>query len=249
MEQIIDNDEDPYVYWKQKTYQYKVNYYKDSFENKPFKTDTREAVNGTVIDIYNVEKDKYLTEAGVGYEFNSIDPVSITITNDGSIKEINVLYTLKKFSYMVNYYKDGIALFTIDEDNISYGTKVNPVDYYLDLTDTSILNRYKLEGYRLDSVNTDKNIITIDSNDKAINIYYVKDNFNFTVDYWFDGIKNNNLSKNGNAEYGTDIKAEDYHLSSEVLNDKGYDDYFLDPDMNAFNYEEKTIGVNSEDNK
>lgn len=249
VEQIIDNDEDPYVYWKQKTYQYKVNYYKDSFENKPFKTDTREAVNGTVIDIYNVEKDKYLTEAGVGYEFNSIDPVSITITNDGSIKEINVLYTLKKFSYMVNYYKDGIALFTIDEDNISYGTKVNPVDYYLDLTDTSILNRYKLEGYRLDSVNTDKNIITIDSNDKAINIYYVKDNFNFTVDYWFDGIKNNNLSKNGNAEYGTDIKAEDYHLSSEVLNDKGYDDYFLDPDMNAFNYEEKTIGVNSEDNK
>ena len=249
VEQIIDNDEDPYVYWKQKTYQYKVNYYKDSFENKPFKTDTREAVNETVIDIDNVEKDKYLNMAGVGYEFNSIYPASITITNDGSVKEINVLYTLKKFSYMVNYYKDGIALFTIDEDNISYGTKVNPVDYYLDLTDTSILNRYMLEGYRLDSVNTDKNIITIDSNDKAINIYYVKDNFNFTVDYWFDGIKNNNLSKNGNAEYGTNIKAEDYHLSSEVLNDKGYDDYFLDPDMNAFNYEEKTIGVNSEDNK
>ena len=58
VEQIIDNDEDPYVYWKQKTYQYKVNYYKDSFENKPFKTDTREAVNETVIDIDNVEKDK-----------------------------------------------------------------------------------------------------------------------------------------------------------------------------------------------
>ena len=123
VEQIIDNDEDPYVYWKQKTYQYKVNYYKDSFENKPFKTDTREAVNGTVIDIDNVEKDKYLNMAGVGYEFNSIDPASITITNDGSVKEINVLYTLKKFSYMVNYYKDGIALFTIDEDNISYGNK------------------------------------------------------------------------------------------------------------------------------
>lgn len=38
VKQTINSEEDPYVYWKQKTYQYKVNYYKDSFENEPFKT-------------------------------------------------------------------------------------------------------------------------------------------------------------------------------------------------------------------
>ena len=88
VKQTINSEEDPYVYWVQKTYQYKVNYYKDSFENEPFKTDIREAVNGETIDIENVDKDKYLNEAGAGYEFNKINPDSIVITNDGTVKEI-----------------------------------------------------------------------------------------------------------------------------------------------------------------
>ena len=248
VKQTINSEEDPYVYWVQKTYQYKVNYYKDSFENEPFKTDIREAVNGETIDIENVDKDKYLSEAGAGYEFNKINPDSIVITNDGTVKEINVLYTLKKFSYIVNYYKDNsnVAFESIKVDDIVYGTKVDPKEYYLNLQDNSIIEKYELKGYKLDDIKSDKNIVTIDSDNKVINVYYIKDMFKFTVNYYFDNNQDTELTEEGTKEYGSTIKASEYHLKEEVLNNKG--NYFLDPDKNAYNYQEKKIGTNPDEN-
>ena len=252
VKQTINSEEDPYVYWKQKTYQYKVNYYKDSFENEPFKTDIREAVNGETINIENVDKDKYLNEAGAGYEFNKINPDSIVITNDitndGTVKEINVLYTLKKFSYTVNYYKDNsnVAFESIKVDGVVYGKKVDSKGYYLNLQDNSIIEKYELKGYKLDDIKSDKNSVTIDSDNKVINVYYIKDMFKFTVNYYFDNNQDTELTEEGTKEYGSTIKASEYHLSEEVLNNKG--NYFLDPDKNAYNYQEKKIGTNPEEN-
>lgn len=252
VKQTINSEEDPYVYWKQKTYQYKVNYYKDSFENEPFKTDIREAVNGETINIENVDKDKYLNEAGAGYEFNKINPDSIVITNDitndGTVKEINVLYTLKKFSYTVNYYKDNsnVAFESIKVDDVVYGKKVDSKGYYLNLQDNSIIEKYELKGYKLDDIKSDKNKVTIDSDNKVINVYYIKDMFKFTVNYYFDNNQDTELTEEGTKEYGSTIKASEYHLSEEVLNNKG--NYFLDPDKNAYNYQEKKIGTNPDEN-
>ena len=248
VKQTINSEEDPYVYWKQKTYQYKVNYYKDSFKNEPFKTDIREAVKGTIIDIENVDKDKYLNEAGAGYEFNKINPDSIVITNDGKVKEINVLYTLKKFSYTVNYYKDNsnVAFESIKVDDVVYGKEVAPKEYYLNLQDNSIIEKYELKGYKLDDIKSDKNVVTIDSDNKVINVYYIKDMFKFTVNYYFDNNQDTELTEEGTKEYGSTIKASEYHLSEEVLNNKG--NYFLDPDKNAYNYQEKKIGTNPDKN-
>ena len=43
------------------TYDYIVNYYKDSFDNNnKITSETRKALNGTVINESNVERDKYL---------------------------------------------------------------------------------------------------------------------------------------------------------------------------------------------
>ena len=90
--QTITPKNDPEVYWIQNTYEYKVNYYKDSLDGELLKSDTRRAPKGTKIDQSNAEVNKYLSLAGEGYSFNNITPESITITNDGSIKEINVIY-------------------------------------------------------------------------------------------------------------------------------------------------------------
>ena len=90
--QTITPKNDPEVYWIQNTYEYKVNYYKDSLYGELLKSDTRRAPKGTKIDQSNAEVNKYLSLAGEGYSFNNITPESITITNDGSIKEINVIY-------------------------------------------------------------------------------------------------------------------------------------------------------------
>lgn len=90
--QTITPKNDPEVYWIQNTYEYKVNYYKDSLDGELLKSDTRRAPKGTKIDQSNAEVNKYLSLAGEGYSFNNITPESITIANDGSIKEINVIY-------------------------------------------------------------------------------------------------------------------------------------------------------------
>ena len=90
--QTITPKNDPEVYWIQNTYEYKVNYYKDSLYGELLKSDTRRAPKGTKIDQSNAEVNKYLSLAGEGYSFNKITPESITITNDGRIREINVIY-------------------------------------------------------------------------------------------------------------------------------------------------------------
>ena len=250
VEQEINSDKDPYVYWKQREYKYIVNYYKDSTsdDNNRIASDERTAPAGTVIDINNVDKDKYLNKAGAGYEFNSIDPESITITNTDDETVIKVLYTLKKFSYTVNYYKDNsnVAFESIKVNDVVYGTKVDSKGYYLNLQDNSIIEKYELKGYKLDDIKSDKNIVTIDSDNKVINVYYIKDMFKFTVNYYFDNNQDTELTKDGTKEYGSTIKASEHHLSEEVLNNKG--NYFLDPDKNAYNYQEKKIGTNPDEN-
>ena len=243
VEQTINSSEDPYVYIKQRTYEYKVNYYKDSkTDSNKIATDTREAVKDTVINASNVDKDKYLSNAGLGYEFNSVSPDSITITNDGKVKEINVLYTLKKYNYKVNYYYDNVLDNSISITNIVHGTPVNPSDYYLASEDIK-------DGYKLDTVNTDSEEIVIDDNNKEINIYYIKDSFGYNVNYYFNTAINTDLSFSNNAIYGTVIKAEDNHLSDTTLTNNGFGDYFLDPDMYTSNYGSITISSNANNNK
>lgn len=161
VKQTINSEEDPYVYWVQKTYQYKVSYYKDSFENAPFETDTRYATNGTVINIDNVEKDKYLSEAGARYEFNRIDPESITITNDGEVKEIKVLYTAE--GTVIARYKDTDGVVLAQEETT---TGIVGTDY--------TTNSKNIYGYTLVSEPTNKNgVYTYNENNEPIYVDYI----------------------------------------------------------------------------
>ena len=161
VKQTINSEEDPYVYWVQKTYQYKVNYYKDSFENEPFKTDIREAVNGETINIENVDKDKYLNEAGARYEFNRIDPASITITNDGEVKKIKVLYTAE--GTVIARYKDTDGVVLAQEETT---IGIVGTDY--------TTNSKNIYGYTLVSEPTNKNgVYTYNENNEPIYVDYI----------------------------------------------------------------------------
>lgn len=234
-EKTLTCDQNPQVYWVQNTYDYIVNYYQDSFNNK-IASETRKAPNGTVINESNVERDKYLPE---GYEFNTIDPTSITITNDGDVKVINVLYTIKKFNYVVNYYYDEVLDNTITEKDIPYGTKVDSQDYYLKE------NKIR-EGYTLDTVKSDSSSYTITDNTVVINIYYKKNSYEYSVNYFFNNEKG--FTNNSEAIYGDKITARSKWLTNEELNAKGKNDYFLDPNKTEENNSEITIGTDSSKN-
>lgn len=239
-EKTLTCDQNPQVYWVQNTYDYIVNYYKDSFNNK-IASETRKAPNGTVINESNVERDKYLPE---GYEFNTIDPTSITITNDGDVndgdvKVIKILYTIKKFNYVVNYYYDEVLDNTITEKDIPYGTKVDSQDYYLKENEIR-------EGYTLDTVKSDSSSYTITDNTVVINIYYKKNSYEYSVNYFFNNEKG--FTNNSEAIYGDKITARSKWLTNEELNAKGKNDYFLDPNKTEENNSEITIGTDSSKN-
>ena len=159
VKQTINGEEDPYVYWVQKTYQYKVSYYKDSFdEGNKIATDTREAANGTVINIDNVEKDKYLFGR---YQFDSIDPESITITNDGEVKKIKVLYTAE--GTVIARYKDTDGVVLAQEETT---TGIVGTDY--------TTNSKNIYGYTLVSEPTNKNgVYTYNENNEPIYVDYI----------------------------------------------------------------------------
>ena len=159
VKQTINGEEDPYVYWVQKTYQYKVSYYKDSFdEGNKIATDTREAANGTVINIDNVEKDKYLFGR---YQFDSIDPESITITNDGEVKEIKVLYTAE--GTVTARYKDTNGVVLAQEETT---TGIVGKDY--------TTNSKNIYGYTLVSEPTNKNgVYTYNEDNDPIYVDYI----------------------------------------------------------------------------
>lgn len=239
-EKTLTCDQNPQVYWVQNTYDYIVNYYKDSFNNK-IASETRKAPNGTVINESNVERDKYLPE---GYEFNTIDPTSITITNDGDVndddvKVIKILYTIKKFNYVVNYYYDEVLDNTITEKDIPYGTKVDSQDYYLKENEIR-------EGYTLDTVKSDSSSYTITDNTVVINIYYKKNSYGYSVNYFFNSEKG--FTTNDTAIYGDKITAQSKWLSNEELSNRNKADYFLDPNKSEENNKEITIGTDKNKN-
>ena len=235
--QTLECNENPQVYWVQNTYDYVVNYYKDSFNNL-IKSETRKAVNGTIINESNVDRDKYLPE---GYEFNTINPSSITITNDGELKTINILYTIKKFNYVVNYYYDDVLdnSLTINKTDIPYGTSVDSKEYYLKE------NQIR-EGYTLDTVKSDNNTYTITNNEVVINIYYKKNNYGYSVNYFFNS--EYGFTTADTAIYGDKITAQSKWLSNEELSNKNKTDYFLDPNKSVENNKEITIGTDEDKN-
>lgn len=242
----ISSDKDPEVYWKQAEYNYVVNYYKDEITDKSdsnyLGSATYKAVKGTEITENNVDKSLYMP---TGYEYNKIEfgnngETSIIITNDGTHNEINVLYTIKKFSYRVEYYKDNTLFDSKLESNIPYNTNVDSTKYYL--SEENIPT-----GYILDTDKSDNTTYTITDNNIVIKIYYKKNIYAYTVNYYFNDVYDNIFTKNNEALYGEKLYANNYKLSSEELINNGKGDYFLNPNR-PYNPEEITIDVDKNNN-
>ena len=243
---IISSTKDPEVYWKQAEYNYVVNYYKDEITGKNdsnyLGSATYKAVKGTEITENNVDKSLYMP---TGYEYNKIEfgnngETSIVITNDGTHNEINVLYTIKKFSYRVEYYKDNTLFDSKLESNIPYNTTVDSTKYYL--SEENIPT-----GYILDTDKSDNTTYTITDNNIVIKIYYKKNIYAYTVNYYFNDVYDNTFTKTNEALYGDKLYARDFNLSSEELINKGRGDYFLNPNR-PYNPDEITIEVDKNNN-
>ena len=170
--QTINCTKNPQVYWEQQKYDYIVNYYKDTInDNEPFKSETRQAPAGTTINESNVQKDKYLSEAGNSYEYKSITPTSIKITNDGEVKTINVLYVKVYGTLTVNYVDDEgnnllNSVTTTKEKNTSYQTQEETIyGYTLEKVEGNETGVYKANENITVTYVYSKNKGTVDKNE------------------------------------------------------------------------------------
>lgn len=179
------------VYWVQETYEYRVNYYKDSINGTLLGTINGEEPKNTKINSTDIDINKY-KPTGYGNGIIETDmPYTITGEND----VINVVYKKRNdLSYTVEYYKEQNKI-SNDNDNTvnnqTFGNKVHEAE--IDK------NKYKpLLGYKDGIIETNMPY-EIKEEDNVIRVcYFKRDDMSYTVKY---------LDKNTNNElYDPEIR-------------------------------------------
>ncbi len=207
------------VYYVKDSFGYTVNYYYDGV------LDDSKTVSGSALFGSEVS---YADQNIPGYKLDSVSPESgkITIGENAGDNVINVYYVKDSFGYTVNYYYDGI----LDTSKTVSGSALfgSEVSY----TDQNV------PGYKLDSVSPESGKITIGENagDNVINVYYVKDSFGYTVNYYYDGVLDDSETVSGSALFGSEVGYTDQNIPGYKLDS-------VSPESGKI-----TIGENAEDN-
>ena len=219
------------VYYVKDSFNYKVEYYYDG-EIDNSKTETKSAEYGDIIETYT---DKNITgyrlqtteegeTEGIEGLVDGVVGLPLTISENPENNVIKVYYVKDSFNYKVEYYYDG------EIDNSKTETK--SAEY------GSIIEEYtdkNITGYRLQTTEEGETEgieglvdgvvglpLTISENpeNNVIKVYYVKDSFNYKVEYYYDGEIDNSKTETKSAEYGsiieeyTDKKITGYRLQT-----------------------------------
>ena len=222
------SEEQPQVYWERNTYDYVINYYRDEIttpdsENYLGSSDVRRAHKNEAISLSDNDKNAYLDTAGEGYEFNRVDPSSLTISVDSSKNIINVEYTKKKLTYKVVYLFENNGSYTeissvpsINGISATYGDTVNALTYNnITIPDGYTFNENMTKG------NND-GMYSITDNDTVIRLYYDKIDVKYNVVYKFQNVDKtgyedrpdliNNIN-NITTKYGTTVSVDGYLIT------------------------------------
>ena len=185
------------VYYERNSYDYEVHYFFNGNEDESL-IERKSAKFNDVISTYT---DKVKT----GYKLDRVENLPLTIKTKGNV--INVYYVTdetqtKELSYTVEYYKDG--------KNVDNDTQViNETKQVLE-SDTltvkkgeiNVTNKYV--GYKFEKTNPETIPNSID--DKGvIKVYYVKDMFEYTINYYYNGKIDNSKTESSKAKYETVI--------------------------------------------
>lgn len=194
------------IYYNRAQIDYTVNYFYDGIQDDS-KTETLAAIYGDTIKTY---PDKNIK----GYKLDRTENLPLEITSNAENNVINVYYVRNNFNYTVKYYYDGkIDNSKTETSTALYGDKV---EEYRDKNIT---------GYRLDKVETVEEdgvlplVITENAENNVIEVYYVKANFAYTVEYYKDGETIPFATSGGEAEFESQITRVD----TETNKPSGYE--------------------------
>ena len=137
------------------------------------------------------------TNANFTLSYTKPDGTTGTIT---STKNPEVYWIQPEYDYRVEYYYNG----TIDNSLTETGKAYK--DEKVSVTDTTINDSTHLKnGYKFSSVTPSKEIIIKNNGENVIRVYYVKDNYEYTVNYFYNGVKDTNATEIKSAEFESTI--------------------------------------------
>ena len=182
---------------QKKNVTYTVEYYKDGV-----KDDTKTKYYTNPIWVNATEQQVKLSEInttdkfGAGYKFEKTDPETIpaTIADKGVIK---VYYVAKEFKYTVKYVLEGTntELTAGYTKSATFGTEVGA-------------DKKEIEGYTV--VDADKKLtIGSDESQNVLVIEYRANTYEYSVEYYYDGVKDESATLNKSAQFNTKVNSYD----------------------------------------
>ena len=181
------------VYYERNSYDYEVHYFFNGNEDESL-IERKSAKFNDVISTYT---DKVKT----GYKLDRVENLPLTIKTKGNV--INVYYVTdetqtKELSYTVEYYKDGKK---VDNDTqVINETKQVLENDTLTVKKSEINVTNKYVGYKFEKTNPETIPNSIE--DKGvIKVYYVKDMFEYTINYYYNGKIDNSKTESSKAKY------------------------------------------------
>ena len=156
-------------------------YYQNVLDNT--KTENLSAEFESVISTY---EDKVID----GYVFDKTEGLPLTISANAEENVINVYYKKDTFEYRVEYYYNGVK-----DDN---ATVTNSALF------GDVINTYEdknITGYKFDRDENKPLTISNNPEENVIKVYYVRDTFGYTVEYYYNGVKDDNATVTSSALY------------------------------------------------
>ena len=186
------------IEYRANTYGYSVEYYYDGVK------DESATLNKSAQ--FNTKVNSYDPGEKTGYKFEKTENLPLTITTDASKNVIKVYYVkdasqTKNITYTVKYFKDGAEV-TADEQKETKQIWVN--DTKAPVEKSAINTTDKYEGFSFDADTTGVIPDTI-GNDGVIRVYYVSNEYAYTVEYYFDDVIDNSKTDTFKAKYNTQV--------------------------------------------
>lgn len=184
------------VYYVIGNFGYTIEYYYDNV------IDNNNTVTGTAV--YGSSIETYTSKPKTGYKFSSVTNCPLTITEVAANNVMKVYYVKDNFGYRVDYYYDGVKDATATETGSAlFGATV---DTYTD----KVITGYKLEIAKVhgsdQSLAENPLVISENADNNVIDVYYVKDSFGYTIEYYYDDVKDDEATVTGTALFGATIE-------------------------------------------
>ena len=180
---VVNNGDVIKIYYIKDEFEYTVEYYYDGVLDQT-KTENNIAIYGDTIKEYT---DKNIT----GYRLEKTENLPLQISRNEEDNVIKIYYIVddgntKTLNYTVEYYKDGVL--QEGDTQIEYKTVqiLQPDTFEVDKTKINLTDKYV--GYKLEKTNPNP-IQEVATTGDVIKVYYVKDDFKYTVEYYYEGVQ------------------------------------------------------------